>query len=208
MTNAILLYQPRERWRVTTAFAAAFLIHFAAIALANVQRNEKTGGPPPTDVFSDVRFEVPPVTIPDPTPESPDPLPTPPRTEESFPAERSTPPPVRRQPSKPITPIMKPSNRGSAGPMTWSSAKVLAVNAPRPEYPYEARRQKITGSGIVAMAVDSMTGSVTGVSMAKSTGNVFLDNAALSGFRRWRFKPGTVSAVTCPITFTLVGASY
>jgi TonB family protein len=85
---------------------------------------------------------------------------------------------------------------------------VLAVSAPRPEYPYEARRQKITGSGVVTMTVDSITGKVRGVSMVKSTGNLFLDNAALSGFRRWRFKPGTASSVTCPITFTLVGPSY
>jgi len=44
--------------------------------------------------------------------------------------------------------------------------------------------------------------------LAESTGNQFLDNAALAGFRRWRFKPGTVSSVICPVTFTLTGASY
>lgn len=92
--------------------------------------------------------------------------------------------------------------------MTWSAAKVFAVNAPRPEYPYEARRQKITGEGVVAITVDSATGAVTDVIVRKSTGHAFLDNAALSGFRRWRFKPGTVSTVTCPITFTLTGAAY
>jgi TonB family protein len=92
--------------------------------------------------------------------------------------------------------------------MTWSSAKVFAVSAPRPEYPYEARRQKITGQGVVALRVDATTGAVTGVTLQKSTGNAFLDNAALAGFRRWRFRPGAVSIVTCPITFTLTGAAY
>jgi TonB family protein len=58
------------------------------------------------------------------------------------------------------------------------------------------------------MRVDSGNGRVTDVTMAKSTGNVFLDNAAVAGFRRWRFKPGSVSNVTCPVTFTLSGASY
>ena len=207
MTSAILLYQPRERWRVATAFAAAFLIHFAAIALANVKTVEKSGGPPLTDVFSDITFEEPHITVPDLTPENPDPLPTPARTDEAFPEERSTPPPLRRATGKPIAPIAK-LRKGFANPGPWSSAKAFAVHAPRPEYPYEARRQKITGEGIVAMTVDPVSGNVTGVSMAKSTGNPFLDNAALSGFRRWRFKPGTVSAVACPITFTLVGASY
>ena len=92
--------------------------------------------------------------------------------------------------------------------MTFSSARVFAINAPRPEYPYEARRQKITGDGVVAMTVDPVSGQVNNVSIVKSTGSPFLDNAALAGFRRWRFKPGTVSSIRCPITFTLVGATY
>jgi protein TonB len=85
---------------------------------------------------------------------------------------------------------------------------VFAVSAPRPEYPYEARRQKITGDGLVVMTVDPVTGSVTSVSISKTTGSPFLDNAALAGFKRWRFKPGTISSVTCPVTFTLTGATY
>jgi TonB family protein len=88
------------------------------------------------------------------------------------------------------------------------SGKVFAIIAPRPEYPYEARRQKVTGEGIVVMTVDPLTGIVTSVSMSKTTGSTFLDNAAVAGFKRWRFKPGTISSVTCPVTFTLSGASY
>ncbi|HEX7518593.1 MAG TPA: energy transducer TonB [Chthoniobacterales bacterium] len=86
--------------------------------------------------------------------------------------------------------------------------KVLALSAPRPEYPYEARRQRITGDGIVVMSVDPVSGRVTDVSMWRSTGNSYLDNAAVTGFRRWRFKPGTVSRVKSPITYTLTGAAY
>jgi TonB family protein len=92
------------------------------------------------------------------------------------------------------------------GALPVSSAKAFAVNAPRPEYPYEARRQKITGDGV--MTVDPVTGNVISVSMSKTTGSPFLDNAALAGFKKWRFRPGTVSSVTCPVTFTLTGASY
>jgi periplasmic protein TonB len=189
------------------AFGAALLIHFAAIALANVHQVERMERPSFSPEFTPVTFEETPPNI-EPTPENPEPLPTPPPIDNSFPEETSTPPPVRRSTGKPITPIVKPRNQGPAGSLTWSSAKVLAVNAPRPEYPYEARRQKITGEGTVAMRVDPVTGHVSSVSMAESTGSPVLDNAALSGFRRWRFKPGTVSTVTCPITFTLVGASY
>lgn len=89
-----------------------------------------------------------------------------------------------------------------------SSARVFAVSAPRPEYPYEARRQRITGDGIAVMTIDPGTGNVIQVTMAKSTGSEFLDNAVVTGFKRWRFKPGSVSSVTCPVTFTLSGASY
>ena len=32
--------------------------------------------------------------------------------------------------------------------------------------------------------------------------------AALIAFRRWRFKPGSVSKVRIPITFTTTGAQY
>ena len=156
MIGAALLHQPGHRWRVGMAFSAALLIHFAAITLANVHRVEKTGGPPFTDDFPIVYFE-PPVTVADPAPDDPDPLPTPPRTDETFPDERSTPPPIRRATGKPIAPIVK-MNQGFANRGPWSSAKALALHAPRPEYPYEARRQKITGDGIVAMTIDPVTG--------------------------------------------------
>ena len=48
------------------------------------------------------------------------------------------------------------TSRRTAGPMSMSSAKAVAVSAPRPEYPYEARRSKITGSGVCVMTVDTV----------------------------------------------------
>lgn len=39
--------------------------------------------------------------------------------------------------------------------------------------------------------------------MQLSTGHKFLDDVALAAFRKWRFKPGTVSQVRIPITFLL-----
>lgn len=77
---------------------------------------------------------------------------------------------------------------------------------PRPDYPYEARRQRITGSGVIMMEVDRGTGKVTEAHMLLSTGSVILDDAALYAFRRWRFMPGTTaSPVKIPITFTMGG---
>jgi TonB family protein len=204
MTRA-LLYHPGHRWRFALALGAAGVIHLAALSFANIHRTEPVTpsgfsyNPPIIEVESS-----PPI---DPPLDSSDPLPTPPPADQSFPEERSTPPPVRRQVQK-FMPFVKPKSNATAGSLSLSSAKVLAVNAPRPEYPYEARRQKITGDGIVVMTVDPVTGNVTGVVLSKSTGSPFLDNAALTGFKRWRFRPGTVSSVTCPVTFTLTGAAY
>jgi TonB family protein len=94
-----------------------------------------------------------------------------------------------------------------AQPQRFSSAaeKALVINGPRPDYPYEARRGRITGSGIGIIEVDPSTGKVTRTYMAISTGSPILDNATLYAFRRWRFKPGTVSKVKIPINFTLGG---
>jgi TonB family protein len=83
------------------------------------------------------------------------------------------------------------------------------INAPRPEYPYEARTRQITGRGIVLMTVNTSTGEVTDATMEKSTGSPILDNSAISAYRRWRFKPGsTDTKVRRPVIFTASGASY
>jgi TonB family protein len=88
------------------------------------------------------------------------------------------------------------------------AARAVAIATPRPEYPYEARRARITGRGIAVMHVNPSTGVVTGAEMAQSTGHAVLDNAALSAFRRWRFKPGTVSMVRLPIAFAMAVTIY
>lgn len=203
MTGA-LLYQPNPRWRIGAALGAAALIHLAAIALASIYPRERidefsSPGPP----VIEVETTSPPNDI---TPPS-DPVAPTPSQDKLFPEVNSTPPPLRRQDNKRVAPIAKISNT-SPGSLSLSSVKIVALSAPRPEYPYEARRQRITGSGIVAMTVDPATGRVTEVSMWQSTGSPYLDNAAITGFRRWRFKPGTAFRIKSPITYTLTGAAY
>jgi TonB family protein len=88
------------------------------------------------------------------------------------------------------------------------SMKAMVTYAPRPVYPYEARRQHITGSGTVLLTVDHTLGTVTDVQITQSCGNAILDNATVDAFRRWRFKSGTAPIVQVPITYTLTGASY
>jgi TonB family protein len=121
--------------------------------------------------------------------------------------EEITPPPRQPQP-KAAAPIKAPQVAARPGLTSISNAKASAVFAPKPEYPYEARSRRVTGSGVCVVTVDPGSGSVTDATMAQSIGSPILDNATVSGFRRWRFKPGTVSKVKIPITFTMTGASY
>ena len=199
-----LIYQPNQKWRFPAALAAAAIIHFAAISFATTGQDS----PPVVDFDGGPVIEIlPPDPIVDPPPNPTDPLPVPPTLDEFYVENTPTPPPVRRLPTK-STPLVKDRTSTAPSSVNLSAAKVLALNAPRPEYPYEARRQKITGHGVAVMSIDPGSGSVVSVTMTKSTGNAFLDNAAIAGFRRWRFKPGSVSSVSCPVTFTLTGASY
>lgn len=206
-----LLYKPAPKWHMVAALGAALGIHAVAVGIAGLNPE-----PPIVDV-SDIPEAVAEVSFepaePEPTPPpeevEPEPVEAPPVPQEvpEFVEEKPTPPPRPRNPTKPVAPIARP-RAASVGPMSMSSAKVMAVSAPRPEYPYEARRSKITGSGVCVMTVDTGSGSVTSAEMSTSTGNAILDNAATSAFRRWRFKPGTVSRVRTPITFTLTGAQF
>jgi TonB family protein len=82
------------------------------------------------------------------------------------------------------------------------TAKEFAISAPVPDYPYYARRRNITGRGVVVFIIDPKSGIVTRAYMEVSTGSQILDDAALSAFRRWRFKPGTATTLRSPISFT------
>ncbi|HEV2805653.1 MAG TPA: energy transducer TonB [Chthoniobacterales bacterium] len=199
-----LLYQPGKKWSFGVALGAAVIIHFAAIGLAKVRNAERPAAPEPPG-FTEISFADP-AAPDDPAPNDIEPLPALPIVDATYFEQTFTPPP--RPSVHPWTPIPRSRSNPTPRSLNLSSAKVLALNAPRPEYPYEARRQKITGDGIAILTIDSNSGNVIDVTMSKSTGNSFLDNAAVAGFKRWRFKPGTVSSVTCPVTFTLTGASY
>ncbi len=207
-----LLYRPSPKWHVWAALGGAVFIHFAVTVIAGIHHEE-----PPMDLSGIpdavvvATFEqAPPEPEPTPPPEEPDvpPPPPPPTTEPEFKEEQPTPPPQKPKNPKPVEPIARPKPVGVAGPLSMSSAKALAIFGPRPQYPYEARRSKVTGSGVCVITVDPGSGAATDATMAQSTGSPVLDNACVTTFRRWRFKPGTVSRVKVPITFTLSGASF
>ena len=55
------------------------------------------------------------------------------------------------------------------------------------------------------MKIDPKTGLVVRVVMYVSTGETILDQATRDALSQWRFKPGIVSAVKIPITYSMDG---
>ena len=193
-----LLYQPAPRWHLWTALGGAVAIHLTAVAVA--QKREALVDIPPNTQTAIVEATLAPPEATPPPEDIPIPAPPPPPEIKPEYVEERTPPP--RQPTaQKFTPI-------KSSEMSMSRAKALAIYAPRPQYPYEARSRRITGSGVCVAEVDPGSGNVTSATMAQSIGNPILDNAAVTTFRQWRFRPGTVSKVRIPITFTMTGASY
>ena len=209
-----LLYRPAPKWQALAAFGGAIALHLTAVAIAAMRPAEKvvdlTDIPEATVEMSIETQPEPPQPTPPPEEEPPPPPPPEaiPEEKPEFVEEKPTPPPKRTPSNAPVQPLAKPKPVGPSGPVSMSTAKASAISAPRPEYPYEARRTKTTGSGVCVMTIDTASGAVTSAEMAQSTGSPILDNAATSAFRRWRFKPGGFSKVRTPITFTMSGAQY
>ncbi len=64
----------------------------------------------------------------------------------------------------------EPTSIRAPVPMSLSVAQSMAIRAPLPEYPYEAKRRDVTGSGVCVITVDPGTGKVTDATMERSTG--------------------------------------
>jgi protein TonB len=206
------LYRTPSKWTAIAAAVVAVALHVGAVFYVELQPDES-----PISIGQDTNgtvdaiFEAPaqqPVQPP-PPPEEPEPLEASatPGSPPEFSEEEVAPAPKKPSSARPVAPIARPRAVGAfTGTTSISSAKTVAISAPRPDYPYEARRNRITGNGVMLMTVHRSSGRVTDVEVAQSTGSSILDNAAANAFKRWRFQPGTVSRVRVPITFTLAGA--
>ncbi|MEY2546738.1 MAG: periplasmic protein TonB [Verrucomicrobiota bacterium] len=202
-----LLYKPPPRWQMWAYLGAALLLHGVAVVAA-IRREA-----PPADLSTLPTYTIEasieqPNEEPTPPPEDV-PLPEPPPVPEVQPEfhEETTPPPKRPLNAK-VSPVKAPQQAGPPRQMSIGQARAVAVSMPRPNYPYEARSRHIVGNGVCVVTVDPGSGAVTNATMAQSLGNPILDNSALSAFRQWRFKPGSVSSVKIPITVTMSGASF
>ena len=199
-----LLYKPPPRWQFWGALGGAVFLHLAAVGIAAIKHE-----PPMLDLSqiptATVEATLPPEDQPTPPPED-IPMPEPPPIPEVAEFHEEKPPPPKT--NRPAGPVKAPQ-AGPTGTMSITGAKAVAIYAPKPDYPYEARSRHETGSGVAVLSVDTGSGAVTDVSMAQSIGSPILDNSTVAGFRRWRFQPGKVAPkVKVPITYTMSGASY
>jgi len=124
------------------------------------------------------------------------------------PAEEATPPPPPQPKRRKTAPRKAPEAASTPEITSYSSAKALATFTPLPRYPARERSDSITGIGVCILSVDPASGRVSAASMEQSTGDSTLDKSAVNAFRKWRFKPGTVSKVRIPIEFSIPGASH
>jgi len=200
--NPAFVYRQHGRSIFWIAFMSALAIHLGAVALAKTKS--------PSTKLQDVS-PLPDVEVVDTAEPEPALLeqsaPPPPLEQihpdqDSFQEKNLRPPPIRAHRKA------RPPSVIGGTTASLRSVKATVAYAPRPVYPYEARRQRVTGSGIALLTVDQTSGTVTDVRMAQSCGNVILDNSTLDALRRWRFKPGGVTQVEVPITYTLMGVSY
>ncbi|HEX4639470.1 MAG TPA: TonB family protein [Chthoniobacterales bacterium] len=206
MASGPLLYRPPPSWQFWTALIGAIVIEAGSVLIAGMKHE-----PPPVDLSSiptaTVEAQLQPEDQPTPPPED-IPVPEPPPMPEVQPEFHEEKPPPPKQQTKPTGPVKAPQ-AGVPGTMSISGAKAIAIFAPKPEYPYEARSRHVTGQGVAVLSVDTASGNVTDASMGQSIGNPILDNATISTFRRWRFAPGKCAPkVKVPITYTMTGASY
>jgi TonB family protein len=200
--NEAMLYRPNNRKSIWFSLVCALTIHIALVALAENKSKPVVSGSTPegADIIGIDNPTADPIVMDVSPPEQP-PIPD----DQEFHDENVA---QRIYPRKKISPAPVRSNSAGATNGMRGSAKALALYAPRPAYPYEARRAGITGSGIAQLIVDPASGNVTDARMSQSTGNPVLDNATLSAFRRWRFKAGMAENIAVPITYTLTGVSY
>jgi len=200
--NPVFLYRRNGRSIFWLAFSFALAIHLGAVGLAKTKSpsNKLQDVTPLSDVEVVDTAEPEPALLDESAP--PPPLEQIHPDQDSFQEKNLMPPPIRAHRNA------RPPSRIRGITASLRSVKATVAYGPRPIYPYQARRQRVTGSGIALLTVDQTSGTVTDVRMAQSCGNVILDISTLDAFRRWRFKPGGVTQLEVPITYTLMGVSY
>jgi TonB family protein len=93
-------------------------------------------------------------------------------------------------------------HRGSdyIGRAPWMNDVVKTVT---PYYPYGYRVRRIGGSGLFRATLNLNTGSVTNVTVLKSTQISLLDSSAINALRQWQWRPGRWKEIDIALTFAM-----
>ncbi len=176
-----LLYQPPPGGICGRRLGAALAIHAHSGRIVSKERGRCGGASsqPPQVIEATL---APPEATPPPE-DIPLPEPPPPPDMQAGVHEERTPPP------RPPPNAHKIRADQGCRAMSMSRAKALAISAPRPAYPYEARSQQDHGQRSLRREVDRAAAASPTLCGAKYWQSI-LDNAAISAFRRWRFRPG------------------
>jgi TonB family protein len=81
------------------------------------------------------------------------------------------------------------------------AAQVLRY-AVKPQYSLEARRTRVSGTGIFELRFDYESGRLTAIDIVLSTGNRVLDHDAINGLKEWKAKPRSIRVMRIAIMFT------
>lgn len=199
-----LFPKPAPRWQLWACLAGAVLIEGAAVAVAGAftspysdhHRTKRSGAAARSHAHPDSARSadrIAPASNSAPAR----------RRAERVCARATDPPPRLPQPAR----VQTPRAENQLAPAQFSAARANRTHAPRPPYPYEARRAHSTGSGKFLLRFDA-NGAVVAVTVVQSTGNAMLDQISTSTFRRWRCRPGGYREVYVPISFTFQGAQW
>ena len=92
---------------------------------------------------------------------------------------------------------------GQAPKAAHSKSELLY--APRPHYPDAAKPYLYSGAGSFLLHF-RQDGTISAVTIERSTGHKVLDDAARATFSQWRCRPGAYTVVRIPMSFTTEGA--
>lgn len=133
------------------------------------------------------------------------------RRQPSEPASETTAPPVAKRIAR--TPSERTPHPAAPTQASLPNAGQLddipaTIHSPRPEYPADALTAGVEGRVVLRVELDR-DGQVTDVTVAKSSGDRRLDEAARQSVAKWKFEPATrmgvavATAIAVPVNFQL-----
>ena len=103
---------------------------------------------------------------------------------------------------EPLPPLPEPAAPPPAATADFPEVdQPIAITRPAPRYPQEALRRNIGGIVRVQVMV-APDGSVERIELASSSGDRYLDRAAMEAVRRWRFSPAVRNGQ--PVTASVI----